>query len=286
MTMQLDIHSLVKKHQKIIPIALFGFSTLLAVVMLWKIVNFLQVSIWARDVVGKAVVQIGAQTPNVEQYLTIDRSIVGTLNQNNVFVPQATPVNPISEVRAIFGDSALINNNWYKAGDSVGQARIVAVEPTQAQIEWNGDVKTYLPVDATVIQTQQSNGRGTARSGTQASRTAVNLSAASQNIGATASSAGGGARIDSSTSARSARFGFQQGDVVLSINGMKVSSGDALTEVMNNIATGSAVTAQIIRNGVQMTIGRDTVANVGGTGSNRGGRGGTQTGRATGGRGN
>jgi hypothetical protein len=265
--MYMDIKYLIRKNKKVIPGVLLGIAVVLPILMLLKINNFLKVSVWARDVVGAAVGQINDPPSDTAEYLNTDKKLVSSLIQDNVFFPKEAPINPVTEVRAIFMDSALINNTWYKVGDSIGQARVVAIEPMQVQIEWNGEVKTYSPAEASVIQTQTQQGRVTARSGMQASQAAVNLSAASQVIGATASSAGGGARIDSSTSARAARFGFQQGDVVLSINGMKVTSGDALTEVMNNIATGSAVTAQIIRNGVQMTIGRDTVANVRSTGA-------------------
>jgi hypothetical protein len=148
--MQIDVKHLLKKEQKLFSVALLGFSILLAVVLLWRIQNFLKVSMWARVVVNSAVQQIDIPTPDTTKYLSPDKEIVAALIQDNIFILQATPVSPISEVRAIFGDSALINGKWYKTGDSIGQARIVAIEPSQARIEWNGTTKTYSPVEASI----------------------------------------------------------------------------------------------------------------------------------------
>jgi S1-C subfamily serine protease len=112
---------------------------------------------------------------------------------------------------------------------------------------------------------------------------ANNLTAASQNIGATAVSAAGGALITAAQSGRVSRWGIQQGDVVLSINGQKVASPESLVEVMNSIATGSAISAQITRNGVSMTVGLEAV-NVGGNTATTlvGQTGGAQAGRGGG----
>jgi hypothetical protein len=44
------------------------------------------------------------------------------------------------------GNEALINDKWYKAGDKIGDARIVAVEPTQVKIEWDGSTKYFAPL--------------------------------------------------------------------------------------------------------------------------------------------
>jgi hypothetical protein len=266
--MVIDIYYPLKRQKELISVVVFGLSILLMVVMLWRIQNFLKVSLWARVVVNNAVQQIDDPTPDTAQYLSMDKALATTLNQNNVFIPQAVPVNPISEVRAIFGDSALINGNWYKAGASVGEAKILSIDTTKVLAEFNGEIKTFLPVEAAIQQTQQVQ-RGTPRGSaaqTQPSGTAIatGTSQGSSTIGASATTASGGARIDSTTSGRASRFGFQQGDIVLSINGQRVSSGEALTEVINNIPQGSAISAIVLRNDQQVTVGREALTNVGG----------------------
>jgi len=46
------------------------------------------------------------------------------------------------------GDEALINGKWYKIGDMVADAKIVAIEPAQVRIEWEGSEKSFAPIDA------------------------------------------------------------------------------------------------------------------------------------------
>jgi len=48
----------------------------------------------------------------------------------------------------ILGDEVLIQDKWYKVGQMVSDAKIVAVKPTQVSIEWDGKVKVFLPIDA------------------------------------------------------------------------------------------------------------------------------------------
>ncbi len=48
----------------------------------------------------------------------------------------------------ILGDEVLINGKWYKAGDKVGDAKIVAIEAAQVRIEWEGKEKIFAPISA------------------------------------------------------------------------------------------------------------------------------------------
>ena len=42
----------------------------------------------------------------------------------------------------------LINGKWYKVGDKVGDAEIMAIEPTQVKIKWDGKEKFFAPLAA------------------------------------------------------------------------------------------------------------------------------------------
>lgn len=57
---------------------------------------------------------------------------------------QAKQNTPI-QVLGILGDEALINGKWYKAGDAVADAKIVAVQPTRITIERAGEQSTLIP---------------------------------------------------------------------------------------------------------------------------------------------
>ena len=152
------IDYLLKEKKELTSVILLGISILLAVLMVFKITNFFKISTRAQSVVKEALEKGVTQPEKVD--LTQEMAVVSALSLSNPFgaVP-ASPTNPIREVNAIFGDKALINggDSWYAVGDTVaGTARIVAVEPTQVTIEWNGMQNSYRPVDATIPSTQNA----------------------------------------------------------------------------------------------------------------------------------
>jgi len=42
----------------------------------------------------------------------------------------------------------LFNGKWYKVGDKIGDAKIVAIEAAQVRIEWEGKEKIFAPISA------------------------------------------------------------------------------------------------------------------------------------------
>ena len=48
----------------------------------------------------------------------------------------------------------LIKAKWYKVDETVGDAKIVAIGPTQVTVEWKSKKKVFLPIDATVKGSQ------------------------------------------------------------------------------------------------------------------------------------
>jgi hypothetical protein len=119
-------------------------------------------------------------------------------------------------------------------------------------------------------------GAGTGGGQTTAPETGTNIGrgGAAANIGATAvANASGGVMLESvSTTGRATRFGLQKGDVVVSINGIKVAGVDSFNELMAGIVQGAAVKIEVIRDGKTITVGRE---------AGTGGRGGAGTGGAT-----
>jgi hypothetical protein len=72
--------------------------------------------------------------------------VAEALKKKNLFVPPPPEQNPVREVLGILGDEALINDKWYKAGDSVGDAKILAIEPTKVRVSWKGQEKEFSPL--------------------------------------------------------------------------------------------------------------------------------------------
>jgi hypothetical protein len=77
------------------------------------------------------------------------KAVVDGLKKNNLFAPPAQKQYPVNEVIGILGDQALINGQWYKVGDSVADARILAIEPTKVKVVWNGQEKEFTPMSST-----------------------------------------------------------------------------------------------------------------------------------------
>jgi hypothetical protein len=82
-------------------------------------------------------------------FVAHSRSLAEELKKNNLFVPKPPRENPVKEVLGILGSEALINGEWYKAGDHVGDAQVVAVDPTQVKILWDGKETAFAPIAAT-----------------------------------------------------------------------------------------------------------------------------------------
>ena len=137
-----------KEKKELVSKVLLGVSALLAILILVKITSFFVVSARASSLAKSAVEQNNAGVKDTEKYVAESREIANKLKRENLFSPPAPKQHPVTEVRAIFGDEVLINNRWYKVGQTVGDAKIVAIEPTQVRIEWDGSEKSFLPINA------------------------------------------------------------------------------------------------------------------------------------------
>ena len=139
-----------KEKKELVSVVLLGLSALMAVLVLIKVAGFFVVSARAGNLVEKAIAQSDTDAKDTEKYFAASRALADGLKKNNLWVPPPPKQHPVKEVPAIFGDEVLINNKWYKVGDTVGDAKIVAIEPTKVEIEWDGSVKAFLPINATI----------------------------------------------------------------------------------------------------------------------------------------
>ncbi len=90
---------------------------------------------------------LNEQDPNrMAPYLEGTREVADELKKKNLFVKAAAAQHPVKQVDGILGSEVLIANKWYKAGDKIGEAKVVSVEPTQVTIEWDGKKKTFAPL--------------------------------------------------------------------------------------------------------------------------------------------
>ncbi|MBN2128711.1 MAG: hypothetical protein JW741_04415 [Sedimentisphaerales bacterium] len=128
----------------------FGATAVLAGALAFaKGASFIRGPALAEGVVAQAMVRNGREPNDIGPYLAEAREIAAALKEKNLFIKKPPRQHPVTQVDGILGSEALIAGNWYKAGDKVADANIVAVEPTEVRIEWDGQVKTFPPMAAT-----------------------------------------------------------------------------------------------------------------------------------------
>jgi len=137
-----------KNKREIISFGLLGISALMCVLILIKVTTLFAAPARAENSVKRAV-ELSKPDPNdMEKYFAKSRAIVDQLKKNNLFVPPLPKQHPVKQVSGILGNEVLIKDKWYKEGDKVGEAIIVAVEPTLVRIEWEGSEKVFAPISA------------------------------------------------------------------------------------------------------------------------------------------
>lgn len=151
--MKLDkIKDLLKNKDELVPTVLLLFSVLCGILILVKVTGFFVASARAKSVVERAIEQSVNDPKNVEKQLASSAAITGELKKNNLFAPPVAKQHPVQEVSGIFGDQVLIQDKWYSVGDSVKDAKIVAIGATSVTIMWEGKEKSFLPIEAKIAE--------------------------------------------------------------------------------------------------------------------------------------
>jgi hypothetical protein len=125
---------------------------LVAVAALLGALTFLRVGSFLNS--SRAMAMAGPPDPSttdgreLQTALAQTRASADEIKKMNLFAPGAGRQYPISEVMGILGHEALIGDRWYQVGDSVGEARIVAIEATKVRVVWNGQEKEFSPIGA------------------------------------------------------------------------------------------------------------------------------------------
>ena len=158
--MKLDYLNYLKEKKEVVSVVLLGVSAFLAVLILIKVGSFFAASARAERLVKMAIAQNNTDDKDMEKHLAKSKAIASELKRENLFAPPPPKQHPIKEVWGIFGDEVLIKNKWYKVGDTVGDAKVVAIGPTSVKIEWDGKEKVFAPIDAVVASAPGGPRRG------------------------------------------------------------------------------------------------------------------------------
>ncbi len=137
-----------RNNKHLVPAVLLGVSAVFAVLSLVKVAGFFATSARAQSIVAKAVDQDKTDPNLLEKNLAAFREIADGLKKQSLFMPPAPKRHPVSAVLGIMGNEALINGKWYKVGDEISGAEVVAIEPTLVRIEWDGKEKSFAPISA------------------------------------------------------------------------------------------------------------------------------------------
>lgn len=82
----------------------------------------------------------------LEAALAKDKEVAEALQKKNLIAPPPPEQNPVRAVAGILGNEALINGKWHKVGDKVGEAEILAIEPTFVKVTWKGKESRLAPL--------------------------------------------------------------------------------------------------------------------------------------------
>jgi len=101
---------------------------------------------------GNIEAAIGVGRINDEEIKNIQgrfTTAAANLKKKSIFAPpHKAKTNPIKRVDAIMGDEALISSKWYKAGQSIGEAKVVTVGSAEVTVLWNGKETKLSPISA------------------------------------------------------------------------------------------------------------------------------------------
>ncbi len=128
--------------------ALGALAVLLGVLVVAKVVSLAWSTARARAVVGLAVAGRGEDPNSLKSHLAQAKGVADALKQRNLFIRQPPKESPVKQVEGILGSEVLIAGKWYKAGDKIGDAKVVEIRPTDVRIEWSGKTTTLSPMAA------------------------------------------------------------------------------------------------------------------------------------------
>jgi hypothetical protein len=132
------------KNRERISLALTAAAVLLGASALAKVAGFY---VQRSRMQGALTLAQSVRDPNgLKQCVGKATQTAEALKQNNLFVKTPPKEHPVKQVEGILGREALIAGKWYKAGDKIADAKIVAIAATNVEIEWDGKKTSLSPM--------------------------------------------------------------------------------------------------------------------------------------------
>ena len=135
--------STTKRHMDRARFGLVAATVLLGAWACARVVGYFNGPAHAGDRVAQAMARSAPDANEVKPYLDKAREAAEALKKKNLFSKEPPKEHPVKQIDGILGAEVLIGDKWYKAGEKVGDANIVTVEPTKVTVEWNGQKKVF-----------------------------------------------------------------------------------------------------------------------------------------------
>lgn len=138
---------MVKKTRRHIPAVLLTVSLVLAGVMTFKVMAYASASMTISARIANAVDAVNCEDEELKAYTVKYTNLASELKNKSVFAPPPPKKSsPVKQVAAIFGKEALINGKFYKEGDKIGEAELIAVKATYIVVKFNGKETKLAPI--------------------------------------------------------------------------------------------------------------------------------------------
>ena len=139
----------IKQRKELVSIAMLALAGIMAVMVIVKLAAFFVETARAKSLVARANSQIFSDPNETKEFIAKYTKIAESLKNKNLYAPPESKTHPVKQVNGIIGDEAIINGKLYKVGDKIGDAELIAIEPTYVRIRWEGKEKKFAPLEAT-----------------------------------------------------------------------------------------------------------------------------------------
>jgi hypothetical protein len=118
----------------------------------------------------------------IGHYKTMEKEVVTGIQKPSKAIEEMKKKNPFSgaeptpgmpQCQGILGQYALFGDQWYKIGDTVQDAKIVSIGPSDVKILWQGQEQSLKPFDVEVQYQKSQSGGPTPSAASQAAQPVV-----------------------------------------------------------------------------------------------------------------
>lgn len=135
---------IIKNNVRHLPNALFVISVVFIILTVIKVSGYAGTSERITKAIDTAKSQNGHDEETVKELLGKTHEGANKLKQKNMFVPPPPKARP-PVCLGIIGDKAIINNKYYKVGDKIGPAELIAVGTKDVTIKWEDKEMKLVP---------------------------------------------------------------------------------------------------------------------------------------------